>query len=619
MAGMKKQKCRLHLKVFYLPILLVFTFFVACSSGSLPDAAESEEAMSETAVATPLPAETAVPQGIDILPNFPAPEAEAPAQPPVLLSVAIEEDALPNVNPSTAVSQLERDLVENLFVGLTRLHPAEERVEPALAEGWQVSQNGRVWTFTLRDDIFWVKPARDQGNGLYTAEIIAPVVAEDIVTAVQTACQRGNNTPDVVMLFIIQGCEQVYTLPAATSGDLLSIGVLAPDVRTVQFTLTKPSAYFLTITSLPQLRPIPKFLIDELADSNDGNWFEENNLVTNGMYMPVPNRPAIQKNPLWPTSLTGNVDRVNFIPVQSSEEAIELYDSKLVDWVRLPRDVQESYRNQFPDRVQLITGQTSFYLGFNFNSGVFRELGVREAFSAAIDRDLLVEEVYEGAALPMRHLVPPGVIGSLPVDEVGIGYDPDYARIRLAESGFRTCRLMPPIRYLVNSSDLSLLQAELVRQMWIDELDCTEDQIIIEQVQFGTLLANTRVQAGAGRPDVWELGWATYYPDAHNWLNDLLHCSDSENRSARECSEVDDLLRQAGSEPDFDQRRLLYEQIERAFFSKSGILPIVPLYLPGQYWLLQSWLTADLSGVTGQQFDRFVVDSLTKRLEQSRP
>jgi ABC-type transport system substrate-binding protein len=162
------------------------------------------------------------------------------------------------------------------------------------------------------------------------------------------------------------------------------------------------------------------------------------------------------------------------------------------------------------------------------------------------------------------------------------------------------------------------LQAELIVKMWIDELGCTEEQIIVEQVQFGTLLANTRREAGASRPDVWELGWASYYPDAHNWMGDLLHCQDSENRQNRPCSEVDDLIRQAARTLDAGERQRLYREIENMFFNDMGIVPLVPLYVRGDYVLVQSWLNFTPALFGGEQYDTYTVDIEHKRLELSR-
>ena len=243
---------------------------------------------------------------------------------------------------------------------------------------------------------------------------------------------------------------------------------------------------------------------------------------------------------------------------------------------------------------------------------------MRRAFSAAIDREALVEEVYGGDAVPMRHLIPPGVFGATNVDEVGLGYSPDFARLELAASGFGTCRLMPEIRFMVSSSDLSLLQAELIIQMWVKELGCLENQFKIEQVQFGTLLANTRSDAGAARPDVWELAWASYYPDAHNWMGDLIDCEESENRERRPCSEVDALIQQAAATVDNNERQALYRQIENMLFGDAGVMPLAPLYLRGDVVLVQNWLTYQPALFGGEQYDSYQIDVDRKELERSR-
>ncbi len=218
----------------------------------------------------------------------------------------------------------------------------------------------------------------------------------------------------------------------------------------------------------------------------------------------------------------------------------------------------------------------------------------------------------------MRHLSPPGVVGAPPIGQVGVGYSPDYARLQMAGSGFGNCRLMPEVTLLVSTSDLSLLQAELIRKMWIDELGCTEEQFIIEQAQFGTLLANTSPDAGAARPDAWELGWSSYYPDANNWLGDLLHCEESENRQNRPCSEVDALIRRAGQTLDLRERLDLYREIENMFFDEAGIVPVIPLYVRGGTVLQQIWLDYTPALFGGEQYDTYRIDFARKELEQSR-
>jgi oligopeptide transport system substrate-binding protein len=534
---------------------------------------------------------------------------------PIELDIGYD-GSFPNIEPQTAVDQNGLNLAENLFAGLTNFNHVENRVEPELARSWSASEDGKTWTFNLRDDIFWLNIPETRSN---EPEIIRPVVAGDVVTAVQRVCQSKNGAPDAFILFLIVGCEQVYNLDEVNPADLEAIGVKAVDETTLQFTLTKPAGYFLTITTMPLLSPVPGEIIEEFEEE----WTMPENLATSGPFMLISGnlsetRTVLQKNPGWPLPKGGNAEIVNIYFFEDENSITELWESKNLDLGPLPTDMVEEFLINSPTKAHLVTGQTVFYLGYNFDSGIFREPKVRRAFSAAIDRDALAEALYGGRASKMRHLAPPGVIGALPIDEVGIDYDPDLARLLLFESGYASCQLIPPFRFMVSSLDLSLLQAELIRDMWVKELDCVEEQIIIEQVQFGTLLATTRQDAGENRPDVWELGWSSFYPDQNNWVMELLHCTASENRSRRECNNIDDLMRQAGQSVIPEERTALYRRIENLLFSDDGEIPLAPLYVRGRYWMEHNWIEYTPAHFGGEQYDTYVIDATLKKLERSR-
>lgn len=546
--------------------------------------------------------------------------AEAPNI-PVVLDISLVRDNVPNIDPQKTNDDDGVDLVENLFVGLTRYNHVTNQVEPALASEWEVGRNGRTWTFHLRDDIFWVQPSPLVQDGFVISEPVRPVVASDVVLAIQRVCARETDTPDAFILFLIEGCEQVHQSASATPADLENIGVQALNDTTLQIDLNRPAAHFLTITSMWFMRPLPRELLEDEEIGDDWQAAVESGtpLLTSGPFMPLDGTfTRLQRNTLWPIPFQGNVQIVQINYLERDDIAYRLWEEKLLDVIDATAvDLSDASVSTL-EQVRLVAEQTMFYLDFNFQSGIFRELTLRQAFSAAIDRDLLVAEVYGGEAVPMRHLIPPGVVGALEVDEIGKGYNPDFARLQLAESGFSSCRLMPEIRFMVSSSDLSLLQAELIRQMWVEELSCAETQIKIEQVPFGTLLANTRPDAGAARADVWELAWASYYPDANNWAGDLIHCEDSENRENRSCSEVDALIRQAVQTIDLAEREAIYRQVETLLFGDDGIAPIAPLYLRADTLLVQNWVTFQPAIFGGEQYDSYTIDVDRKELEQSR-
>lgn len=610
-----QRTCNTFLGAAALIICIIFLFSACQDSQEVPPIIVTEvfnvagEELIITRILEPTPTATHVPTPVE--------ETNVP----VVLDISLVRNGVPDIDPQKTNEDDGIDLIENLFVGLTRYNHVTNQVEPALAREWEVGRNGRTWTFHLRDDVFWVRPSLRMQDGFIISEAVRPVVASDVVFAIQRACTRETDTPDAFILFLIEGCEQVHQLDSATPADLANIGVQALNDTTLQIDLNRPAAYFLTTTSLWFMRPLPPELLEdeEIGDDWQAAFQNGTPLLTSGPFMPLDGSlTRLQRNTLWPIPFQGNVQIVQINYLERDDIAFSLWEEKLLDVIDATAIDLSNASVSTLQQVQLVSEQTMFYLDFNFQSGVFREPPLRRAFSAAIDRDVLVEEVYGGDAVSMRHLIPPGVVGALPVDEIGKGYNPDFARLQMAEGGFNSCRLMPEIRFMVSSSDLSLLQAELIRQMWVEELNCAEAQIIIEQVPFGTLLANTRPDAGAARADVWELAWASYYPDANNWAGDLIHCEESENRENRPCSEVDTLIRQAAQTIDPTERQSIYRQVETLLFGDDGLAPIAPLYLRADMLLVQNWVTFQPAIFGGEQYDSYTIEVDRKELERSR-
>jgi len=573
---------------------------------------------------------TRIVEQITFVTSTPDPAQPAAPREPVVLDISLSGN-LPDLDPGRAESDAQLDLAQNLFAGLTNFNPDTNVIEPELAKSWETDATGRIWTFHLRDDIFWLRA----GNSLpgseaaIAADPLRPVTADDVVFAVQRLCAREVETPLAFTLFLIDGCERVFTTLEPTEADRAGIAIRAVDPVTLEITLTRPAGYFLTLTSTPLLQPVPRDLVDELGfewrnavgDFSTG-WQTPENLVTSGPYLVAPltttsQSMVLHRNPLWPLEPPGNVDVINAVFLEEEQDAYEMWQDRGLDIAPLPTAERDALAARTPEKMRVIPDEVLFYLGFNFDSQVFREAEVRRAFSAAIDRQRIIDELYDGSGLVMRHATVPGVVATIPIDEVGVGYSPDYAKEQMAASTFRSCLLMPAITLRVSSTDLALRQAEMIRDMWIEELGCTKENINIEQVQFGALLAGTRPDA-TGRPDMWELAWAPTFPDAHNLLGDLLQCQDSENRQNRECSEADTLLQRAATAIDPAERAALYRQAESLFFSETGIFPIAPLYIRARAWVVHDWVGFTPIAFGGQQWDRITLDATLKELERSR-
>jgi oligopeptide transport system substrate-binding protein len=367
------------------------------------------------------------------------------------------------------------------------------------------------------------------------------------------------------------------------------------------------------------LAATPQVAIDEYGE----DWIEAGNIVTNGRY--VLNewvrgvRRTLLRNPLMPADLAGegNVERVvaNVVPDTSTGYALWLNGE--VDISVLPSAEVQGHLEEYGDQTDQVPTLAVFYIAFRTTKPPFDDARVRRAFGAAFERETFVAEVMQGQGLPMRHFAPPGIFGAPPIDEVGVGYDPEYAREQLADAGYPDCEGFPQVSLLGYSGQNTLNWIEYAQAQWSENLGCDAELIQIEQQSFADLLAATAADLPDEEvPHMWTLGWGPDYADENNWVGDVLWCESTGLRTKRACSELDDLIVEARQETDPDRRIELYRQIEEGFFGSEGEMPFFPIYLQIQYQARQEWLDRVPALFGGQQWYNWTIDQALKQAAQ---
>jgi len=172
-----------------------------------------------------------------------------------------------------------------------------------------------------------------------------------------------------------------------------------------------------------------------------------------------------------------------------------------------------------------------------------------------------------------------------PEAEVGdSGYDSQYAADQLSAAGFPDCKGLPAITVETTEAE----PVAYLRQMMQESLGCSAGRIISRVVDPNQLLAD--ISPGAkNRPQAFLLGWAPDYPDANNWVHDVLSCH-TENDLQRACSAIDDQIDQASAMPLGIDRISQYHAIEKAFFGQDGEFPIAPLVVYYPLSIVKPWL-----------------------------
>jgi oligopeptide transport system substrate-binding protein len=541
---------------------------------------------------------------------------------------------IPGLDPQIAEDVTSIGYIENLFVALTNYDLETAEIVPEAATSWDISDDGLVYTFYLRTDIPWVFHNPVTGETTQVERVIdeesgetAPafVTAGDFVYAIRRACDPNiGSYYSSVIAPQIKGCADVlnYEDPASIPAELVdAIGVTAIDDATLQIELEFAASYFMSMTPMWTLAAVPQWTIEEYGDQ----WVEAGNIVTNGRFVLhewVHNvRRQVWRNPLMPADMygSGNLEQyiVNVVPDASTGYALWLNNE--VDASGIPDAELQAHLEAYPDETIQIPDLAVFYISFRMTKEPFDNVHVRRAFAAAFDRETYVETVIQGQGLPMIHFAPPGIFGAPPIDEVGVGYDPEYAAAEMAEAGYPNCEGFPQVTLLGYSGQSTLNWIEYAQAQWLENLGCDPDLIQIEQQPFAELLAATAASTpDADAPHMWTLGWGPDYADENNWVGDVLWCGNPGLRQKRTCNEIDDLIVQAREESDPETRIELYRQIEEAFFGAEGEFPFFPIWVRIAFVAQHSWLDRTPALFGGEQWYNWTIDWNAKLAAQGQ-
>jgi oligopeptide transport system substrate-binding protein len=599
-------------------LLVIASMVLTACGGAKPEPTEAP-APTEASAPTEAPPPTAVP-------------TEAPPE-PMTASVNMDNPVtyngystteIPTLDPQMAEDVVSITYIENIFVQLTNVDLETTEIVPEAATSWDVSDDGLVYTFHLRDDIPWVH--YDAATGVVTQEADEEglprfVTAQDFVYGIKRACDPNlGSYYSGVIAPQIAGCSDVlnYEDPENVPQELIdAIGAKAIDDNTLEITLAFPASYFMQMTSMWTLSATPSWAIEEYGDQ----WTEAENIVTNGRYVLAAWDHGVSRevyrNPLMPEEMqgSGNIERfvVNVVPDVTTGYALWLNNE--VDTSGIPDEELESHLEKYGDETVQIPDLAVFYIAFRETKPPFDNVHVRRAFSAAFDRETFIQTVRQGQGLPMKHFAPPGIFGAPPIDEVGVGYDPDYAKAEMEAAGYPNCEGFPQVTLLGYSGQGTLNWIEFAQKQWQDVLGCDPNLIQIEQQSFSDLLATTAADDDEA-PHMWTLGWGPDYGDENNWVGDVLHCDNTKTRIRRTCNDIDKMIEEAREESDPNKRIELYRQIEDAFFGEEGEFPFMPIFLRIAYSAQHSWLTNTPALFGGDQWYNWTIDWEAKQAAQ---
>ncbi len=472
-----------------------------------------------------------------------APEAPTPVGEEAVLNL-YGIDPL-TLDPAISGETTSHQYIMQLFGGLVRLDDNLEPV-PDIAQRWEVSDDGRTYTFYLRKGVrFHDGKEVKAGDFKYSWER-----AGDPATGSLTA---GTYLGDII------GVKDVL---AGKSREISGVRVV--DDYTLEVTIDAPKAYFLYKMAYPT-----GFVVDRANVELGGEWWrspngtgpfklgrwEENSLL------------VLEKNELY----YGDLARVNSVVFHLwAGVPMNLYETGEIDVAGVSIDYIDKVTDKagpFYQELEVTPELSFFYIGFNTTRPPFDDVNLRRAFSMAIDKDKLVSLVFRGMVQRADGILPPGMPG-FNKDLSGLSYDVNKAKELIADSKYGDVSNLPPITITtlgwggLISQDLEAIIEEWRRNLGIE--------VKVRQLEPQRFLYHLKQE----KDEMFDMGWIADYPHPQDFLEVLFYSGSDNNYSEYSNPEVDALLERAGVEMNTDLSLALYQQAEQKLVEDAASIPL---------------------------------------------
>ncbi len=307
-----------------------------------------------------------------------------------ILNVDIGSE-VPTLDPQLMQDMSSIRVANDLFAGLVSFSQSGEVVS-GLADHWNVSNDGKTYTFHLRSDIKF-------SDG-------SPITANDFVYSWQRLANPKTGAPYTLVMASILNAPQIFAgkLPAN------DLGVKAINADTLVVTLSYPDVDFLAKCTRAPLYVTPKQAIEKHGKA----WTEPQNMITSGAYKlkehVINGYILIDKNPYYYNAINVKIPQVKFYPIVDVNSAVQRYKTGDLDmtWT-IPVDQFASLKKQYSKQLHVTPIEATVYYNINMLRPEFKDIRLRKALSLAIDRNVLASSVLGTGVIPLYSVVTPTV------------------------------------------------------------------------------------------------------------------------------------------------------------------------------------------------------------------
>ena len=478
------------------------------------------------------------------------------------LHLATNED-WETLDPAFASGVQTGAIVAKLYDGLMRYDYNSTEVVPNLAENVEVNDDATVFTITLRDGV--------------TFHDGSPLTAEDVKYSFERVLNPDTASP-VSWVFEDAGISGIEAFVSGEADGVSGIEVLDP--QTVRITLDQPYAPFLFHLAMPASHIVSQAVTSALPAGSD---LSSNPVGTGPFTLADRVRDSSLTLAAYPDYFAGApaIDGVEYRIITDPLITWQEFLAGNLDVSGVPDALFDDITNdpQYEEMLETLPELAVYYFALNQQFEPFRDLRVRRAVAMAIDRQAIIDGVYNGKDLLANSPIPPGLAG-YDAELQAYTYDPEMARQLLTEAGYPDGF---DLTIWSTRTDTTVAVNEAI-QFYLSEVGIRAE---LNQVDFGTLLD----AAINGRAPAFYLSWFADYGDAYNFLHPLYVASGAD-RYGYSNPEVAEIVGEAATKGELSERVPLYQEAQRLVVED---VPVVYIRYPVSYYAVRPGVTGILN------------------------
>ncbi len=477
------------------------------------------------------------------------------------------------LHPQKAQGSHDSWILDHVFEGLTK-KDASGKIVPGMAEKWDISADGTVYTFKIRNDAKW-------SNG-------DPVTAADFEYAWKFGLNPATASDYAFILYYLKGGEAYNsseeTDPAKLKELEDAVGVQAIDDKTLKVTLEAPVPFIEEVLSFYTYYPINKKVQEENAE-----WFTDaSSYVSNGPFKLTEwnqkENLVIKKNDNYYDKNKVKLSTINFAIIDSLDTTYQMYQTGDMDMViDIPQDVIASLNEANNPEYIIGNELATYYYKINTTVKPFNNVKVRKALSMGIDRESIVKNVTQGGQRPAFGYVPPGIpdIKGDFQQNAGDYFKEDYTEAKkLLSEGLKE-EGMDSLNFTIiyNTSEGHKKIAEAIQEMWRKNLGV---EVTLENMEFQVKIDREhKLDYQVSRN-----GWIGDYIDPMTFL-DMYITESTQNDTGFTNPTYDKLIAEAKVSMDNEKRMKDMHEAEQLLMDN---MPIIPIYFYTRPYLQKSYV-----------------------------